>query len=76
MQIWEICEDITCKNEWYHKIFKPEIVNKWRDEVNNKDNFEFALSLLQASAAGTNLSKDCDWGDDDQCVQCLEIFRK
>lgn len=75
MEIWEICEEITCKSDWYHKIFDSEIVNTWKKEVNNHDNFDLAISLLRSSALGTNLVENCGW-DDNYCQQCMDEYKQ
>jgi len=58
--IWSLCEEISSKKEWYSKVFRDEIVNKWKDELSSDahNNFEFALKLLRATAQGTNHVKE------------------
>lgn len=70
MEVWEICEEIAGKHEWYHKVFDQIIVEKWRKESKNDANFSLALSLVQASAKGTKINKDCCW-EEGLCPECV-----
>jgi hypothetical protein len=33
MEIWNICENIAGKKDWYQKVFDDIIVNKWKLEI-------------------------------------------
>jgi hypothetical protein len=77
--IWNICSEISTKKDWYSKVFDKDIVEKWRDEVlkqNNKvtnDEFEYALSLMKASAVGTKHNSECEWEDGQKiCKDCMK----
>lgn len=74
MDIWGICETIAGKNNWYQKVFDDVIVNKWKLEIKSDDNFDLALRLLQASAKGSCILKDCNWGEGlcDDCIKDLK----
>lgn len=71
--VWEVCEEITCKNDWYSKVFNDTIVQKWRDEISDTkiDAFDFAIKILRASAQGSKHFEDCDWVDTHSlCEDC------
>lgn len=74
MEIWEICENITSKKNWYDKVFNDDIVNKWKLEVKSDDNFYLAIRLLQASAKGSHILKDCEW-DYGLCNDCVKEIK-
>jgi hypothetical protein len=40
MDIWNICEEITSKQNWYSKVFDNEIIQKWRQELNTRIGFK------------------------------------
>lgn len=75
MDIWEICEEIVSKSEWYHKVFDPVITEKWRAECKDQKKFALALSLVQASAKGCKISKRCEW-EEGNCPECVEECRR
>jgi hypothetical protein len=58
--IWSLCEEITSKREWYSKVFREDIVAKWREELplDANVNFDLAINLLRASAQGVNHVKE------------------
>lgn len=77
--IWNICLEITSKNNWYTKVFDQKIVDKWSLEIleqtpsSNPDNFLYALNLMRATAQGSKHDEDCEWlGKDaeDICEKC------
>ena len=65
MEIWNICEEITSKKDWYSKVFQSTTVAKWQAELplEAAHNFTLALKLLRASAQGVKHEENCDWGD-------------
>lgn len=72
--IWDICEEITNKKEWYTKIFNKNITDYWRRElpVGSGDNFDFVVKLLQATAQGSIHLPNCDWDEGSRlCRDCL-----
>ncbi len=83
MNIWDICEEITYKDNWYHKIFDDGIVSKWKEELSNNDQIigsndmiNLAINLLRASAIGTRISDTCKWEDRKMCDNCLSDLKK
>lgn len=74
MEIWEICENITGKKDWYQKVFDDTIINKWKSEVESDDNFDLAIRLLQASAKGSNILKNCEW-EEGLCDICIKELK-
>lgn len=76
MDIWKICELITSKDNWYNKVFNEDIISKWKKEIKSDDNFDFAISLLQATAKGSHISKKCEWESDTMCEKCSEKLKK
>ena len=74
MEIWKICESIASKKNWYDKVFNDVIVNKWKLETKSDDNFDLAIRLLQASAKGSRILKDCEW-DEGLCNVCIKELK-
>lgn len=79
--IWNICSEISCKSNWYSKVFNQEIVDKWQAEImeqnpkSHPDNFLFAVNLMRASAQGTKHQEKCEWlydFDEEICEKCHE----
>lgn len=78
--IWNICDEISEKTDWYSKVFNKKITEKWRAEVqkqtptkNIDDEFDYAIRLMQATAQGTVHEKDCEWEDGEKlCTECRE----
>lgn len=50
--ISDILLALTSKQTWYSKIFDDAIVEKWREEAKDKDDFELALRILRTTAQG------------------------
>lgn len=76
MEVWQICNSITSKSDWYRKVFDDIIIDKWREEIKFDDNFYLAIKLLQASAKGVDISKNCEWVEGYRCNDCKEKFKK
>ena len=76
--VWEMCEEITNKQNWYSKVFDERIVEKWRNEVptHSQDIFNYALKLLQASAQGSKHLKDCKWENITMCEFCYNALKQ
>eukprot|EP01091_Cochliopodium_minus_P005950 TRINITY_DN1583_c0_g1_i3.p1 TRINITY_DN1583_c0_g1~~TRINITY_DN1583_c0_g1_i3.p1 ORF type:complete len:487 (-),score=168.76 TRINITY_DN1583_c0_g1_i3:75-1535(-) len=83
IKIWDLLETITSKENWYEKVFKEEIVEKWLDEVfiqdynlpKNivQDTFFQAIGLLRATAQGKDFNSKCQWGDENCCPECKKL---
>ena len=79
MELWNICEEITTKKDWYSKVFDPVIVSKWRSELpaTAGDNFHMAIDLLRLSAQGVVHQENCDWDESvPACKNCMGLLRK
>lgn len=88
MNIWNICEEITSKRNWYTKVFDQEITNKWRDEFIAQsathepqpdllDNFDLAIKMLQSTAQGSRHLDKCDWDEStNMCADCNSNLKK
>ena len=85
MNIWNICEQITSKRDWYNKVFDSEILQKWREEVltqaeNDDDvanNFDVAIKMLQTTAQGCRHIESCDWDEStNMCSNCKIKLKK
>lgn len=76
MEIWEICESIACKKDWYSKVFNDDIINKWKLETKSDDNFDLAIKLLQASTKGSHILKDCEWEEENLCKDCITELKQ
>jgi len=74
MEIWVICENITNKKDWYKKVFDSILVEKWKSEAKSDDNFDLAIKLLQTTAKGSNILKDCEW-DVEPCDDCINELK-
>ena len=76
-EVWNICEEITSKKNWYTKVFDPAIVNKWRSEIPMVgEHFDLAVGLLQATAQGSKHLPDCDWDEGSEiCPSCEDWLK-
>lgn len=74
--IWDICETITSKKEWYRKVFDDDLVTKWKLESKSDNNFDFSINMLRASAKGCKILKDCDWEEKGACKDCIDILKE
>lgn len=89
-EISDILLALTSKQTWYSKIFDEVIVEKWREEMVDKDNFELALRILRTTAQGTvhlvppmcnykkctRKGKKCEW-ESMCCEECkLDILEE
>lgn len=71
--VWQLCQEITNKKNWYSKVFDDNIVAHWRAEIppESADNFALALKLLRASAQGCKHLEDCNWDEGSRmCRDC------
>lgn len=82
-EISDILLVLTSKQTWYSKIFDDAIVEKWREETEDKDDFELALRILRTTAQGcvhlvppmcdykvcTRKGKKCEWNSE-CCEEC------
>lgn len=79
-KVWNILEGITSKRDWYEKVFDEAIVNKWREEVANADDFRLAINIAQSTAKGSKRSHGkgyygCQWENHyTGCPDCREAF--
>lgn len=76
MEVWNICEEITSKKNWYVKVFDTEILNKWRVEMNNCHEFDVAINLLRSSAKGVKHLNNCPWEVIRTCPKCDELWKQ
>lgn len=77
MEIWEICQEITSKKHWYSKVFNPDIIYKWSQEVDSEtDTFTLAIKLLQSSAKGCSILNNCEWEENKMCPECIDSFKQ
>lgn len=74
--IWNICEEITSKQNWYSKIFNDDIVCKWKKETHSPDEFNCALKLLRATAQGVKYSETCEHFDQVMCKNCVSTLKQ
>ena len=77
--VWDMCQEITNKHNWYQKVFNTNIVHQWRDEIpeNSHDDFDFAIKLLQSTAQGSIHLPDCNWDEDNtMCRDCLYELKR
>lgn len=81
-ELWNLLEKITCKDNWYEKIFNTEIVNIWKKEyleLNKSSHiFYHAVKILQSTSQGIILSEECEWNDesDGTCSECISSVTK
>jgi len=76
--VWNICEEITCKKNWYSKVFDDDIVSKWRQEISVQSGhtFDFALKLLRSTAQGVNHRENCNWEALCMCNDCKDQLKR
>ena len=89
ISLWKLLRSITCKSDWYNKIFDDTIIAKWKSEITVdfseeypnqiEDIFNLAIKTLQASAQGNQFHSKCEWyydGDRNICDVCMNKLKK
>ena len=87
LEVSKLLEIVTCKDDWYQKIFDDKIVSKWKEElkdkINSSDSYNLAIKILRSTSQGSdiNFGKDCSYEEiymncrlksDDSSEECYD----
>ncbi len=77
-----LLHEIVTKQQWYSKVFNPNIVQTWRNEwleqkPDSADLFDLVLGFAQASAQGKIQNACCPWIENEcLCKECEVEYEK